>query len=144
MASSPPLSRLDRITSCKISRNSNLVSSAAAVKHCRRPMPAGCTIHTAIGLDTNVLHAKLSVVDAQNAPFRPVSDRPSLPCSDGMSRYSATLFVVMYVDTNCHYGTPLTLEKHCWRDVKAVAEPREQHEAWHFSTLLCRNLRFEL
>src|SRR6267378_2277321 len=27
------------------------------------------------------------------------------------------------LDRNCHYGTPLTLEKHCWRDVKAVAEP---------------------
>ena len=33
------------------------------------------------------------------------------------------LFLVMHVDRNCHCDTPLTLEKHSWRALEAVAEP---------------------
>ncbi len=60
----------------------------------------------------------------------PILDRLGIPRKKGASgfhtfRHSAASIVneQTSADRNCHYGTPLTLEKHCWRDVKAVAEP---------------------
>jgi hypothetical protein len=95
----------------------DLVQSQPSLKRCRsqalpafmafiRPIAAGCTVHTTVALDTNVLRAKLSVVDSQNTPFRPVSDMPSLPCSDGISCYSASSTTDSGTKA-CNAGSPI-------------------------------------